>query len=107
MTGTFILGVPTADRADLVSLAEQIENDPKYSEYRYFDGAAFVETLLPMVISTATWATLRTWIRARADVQKATRIACQGIEIEGMNRKDAERIIQILSDRLAVQDGDE
>lgn len=106
MVDVFILGVPVSDSVELKSLAEGVVTAPEFSEHRYFDGATFVETLLPLVLSTATWATLRTWIRARADAQKVMRVSVDGVEITGMKPKDAERIINTLSRRITVH-GDE
>lgn len=102
----FILGVPTSDVADLAGIAGEVANVSELSEHRYFDGAAFIEALMPTVLSAAAWATLREWIRARAEVRKATRISAGGIEITAMNRRDAERIIELLASRIEVEDGE-
>ena len=102
----FILGVPAEEAHDLRTLADQVSTDAEFAEHRYFDGATFVEVLLPLVLSTATWATVRTWIRSRAEVLKATRISMDGVEITAMKPKDAERIIKLLSDRVAIEDAD-
>lgn len=107
MNDAFILGVPSTDQDDLVELTRKLNKSPEFSEQRYFDGAAFMETLLPMVISAPFWATLTIWIRARADVQKTTRIAFRGVEITAMNRKDAERIISTLLERVNIEHVDE
>ncbi len=102
----FILGVPTQEADDLRTLADQVSPDAEFSEHRYFDGATFVEAILPLALSTATWATVRTWIRARAEVLKATRISVDGVEITAVKPKDAERIIKLLADRQAIEDAD-
>lgn len=103
----FILGVPTEEARDLRALADQVMSDAEFAEHRYFDGATFVETILPLVLSTATWATVRTWIRSRAEVLKATRISVGGVEITAVKPKDAERIIKLLADRQRVGDVDQ
>lgn len=102
----FILGVPTQEAHDLRTLADQVSPDAEFAEHRYFDGATFVEAILPLVLSTATWATIRTWIRARAEVLKATRISVDGVEITAVKPKDAERIIKLLADRQTIEDAD-
>lgn len=103
----FILGVPTEEARDLRALADQVMSDAEFAEHRYFDGATFVEAILPLALSTATWATVRTWIRSRADVLKATRISVNGMEITAVKPRDAERIIKLLADRLTVEDADQ
>lgn len=105
--GVFILGVPTQEVHDLRALADQVSTDAEFAEHRYFDGATFVEVVLPLALSAGVWATVRTWIRSRAEVLKATRISVDGVEITAMKLKDAERIIKLLSDRVAVEDGDQ
>ena len=105
MADVFIVGVPTSDKADLEALAVRIGIPPDFSEQRYFDGQTFIEAVLSTGLSAAGWATLRTWIRARAEVLKATRIAGRGIEITAMGAKDAERMIQVFTENLPDDDG--
>ena len=106
MADVFIVGVPTSDKADLEELAVRIGIPPDFSEQRYFDGQAFIEAVLYSGgLSAAGWATLRTWIRARAEVLKATRIAGRGIEITAMGAKDAERMIRVFAESLPDDDG--
>jgi hypothetical protein len=106
MADVFIVGVPTSDKADLEALAVTIGIPPDFSEQRYFDGQAFIEAVLSTGLSVAGWATLRTWIRARAEVLKATRIAGRGIEITAMDAKDAERMIRVFAEKLPDDDGE-
>jgi len=106
MSDKFIIGVPAEESDDLSLLANQLGTSHESAEQRYFDGAAYVEVIVPMVLSAAAWATLRTWIRARAEIRKATRVAYKGVEITAMSAKDSERIISMLSDKLTVKDGD-
>lgn len=102
----FILGVPTEEARELRAFTGQVLVDAEFAEHRYFDGATFVETILPLVLSTTAWSTVRTWIRSRAEVLKATRISVGGMEITAMKPKDAERIIRLLGDRLTIEDDD-
>lgn len=104
--GVFILGVPTQEVHDLRALADQVSTDAEFAEHRYFDGATFAEVIIPLALSTTVWTTVRTWIRSRAEVLKATRVSVDGVEITAMKRKDAERIIKLLSDRVAIEDVD-
>lgn len=106
MTDAFILGVPTVDDTDLTALTDQIGSPRDFAKQRYFDGAAFIEALVPTALSAAAWATLRGWIRARADVQKATRITIDGIEMTAISATDAVRLITALAERVSVQDDD-
>ncbi len=68
MKDIFIIGVPASESDDLSKLSEQLGTSKDFSEQRYFDGAAYIEVIVPMVLSAAAWATLRAWIRARADI---------------------------------------
>jgi hypothetical protein len=104
MTETCIVGVPPDDTSDLTTLVSSLEVDGDLAEQRYFDGATFVEVVLPLLLSSSAWKTLRAWIVARADVRKATRIAYRGIEITATNPKDAIRIIQLLEEGAEVRD---
>ena len=104
MNEIFIVGVPTVDSDDLTKLSERLGTSQDFSEQRYFDGATFIEVIVPSVLSAAAWATLRAWIRARADVLKATRVAYRGVEITAMNAKDSERIINLLTANLTVDE---
>lgn len=103
----FILGVPSGESHDLRALTDQVADKAEFAEHRYFDGAAFTEVILPVVQSAAVWLTLRTWIRARAEVRKATRVSVDGIEITAMKPKDAERIIKLIEDRRSIEDVDQ
>lgn len=79
MNETFIVGVPTSERTNLVSLAEQIDGASDLVEHRYFDGAGFVEVVLPLVLTPAAWSLVRSWILSRAEVQMSTRVSVKGI----------------------------
>lgn len=105
-SASFILGVPSSDAVELAGVSESLVDEPAFSEHRYFDGAAFVETLLPLMLSTSAWATLRHWIHARAEVQKATRISVGGIEMTAIKPADAVRLIELLASRVTVEDSD-
>lgn len=107
MSDVFIIGVPTSDSGDLSQLSQQIGASQDLLEQRYFDGSTFVEFIVPVVLSGAAWATLRTWILARADIRKATRVTLRGIELTGMNAKEAARIISMLSENLTIDDANE
>lgn len=107
MNDICIIGVPASESDDLSKLSDQLGTSKDFSEQRYFDGAAYIEVIVPMVLSATAWATLRAWIRARADILKATRVAYRGVEITCMNAKDSERIISMLSENVTVEDGDE
>jgi hypothetical protein len=98
MGDSFIIGVPVEDRDDLTSLAEELQAKGDLGEHRYFDGATFVEVVLPLVLSGGSWLTIRTWLRTRADKQKAMRVTCRGTEITGMKPRDAERMIRVLAE---------
>ncbi len=93
MVDVLIVGVPTSDKDDLQALTAAIRVAPEFSEQRYFDGETFVEIVLSAALSSAAWATLRSWIQARAEVLKATRVAGRGIEITAVDAKSAERLI--------------
>lgn len=99
-----IIGVPESDREDLVELADHLRLDNNFGQHRYFDGSTFVEILLPMLLSTGSWLTLRTWIKARAETQKQMRVTCGGIEITGMAARDAERVIKTLAEAVELKD---
>lgn len=100
-----IIGVPLDDSAELSSLAASLSLEQDFGEQRYFDGAAYVELVVPLVFSSASWLTLRTWIRARAEVLKAQRVVYDGVEITAMKPRDAERIIQLLRKSKRDPDG--
>lgn len=87
-------------------LTDQVTSDAEFAEHRYFDGATFVEAILPLLLSTAAWATVRTWIRSRAEILRATRISVGGVEITAVKPKDAERIIKLLTERVTIEDVD-
>ncbi len=105
MADIFIVGVPAPDRADLEALAAELGVAGNLVEQRYFDGDIFAEIVLSASMSAAAWATLRTWIRARAEVLKATRVSSRGIEITGYTRADAERLIKACDDVSPDDDG--
>lgn len=108
MDTVFILGVPPADQEDLLTLATELQATPEFAEHKYFDGAAFVEIVLPIVFTAQAWRTLRTWIQTRGEVAKATRVTTSDFEITGMTPDQAERIIAVLSEHVTVEnvDGD-
>lgn len=105
MEDNFILGVPAEDAPDLQALADKITTNPEFYEHRYFDGATFTEVILPIMLSTGGWATLRAWIRSRGQTQRSTRVTIDGIEIVGMKAEDAERIIKTIQEQRK-SDGD-
>lgn len=108
MNETCIVSVPAEDREDLAALIDRLPIEEDFGEHRYFDGAVYVEALVPLVsLTSAAWLTLRTWIKARAEVQKAMRVTCRGVEITAMNRKDAERIIRLLGDAVTLDDDED
>lgn len=107
MTDTsIIVGVPTEDLTGLQALTASLDTGAEFSEHRYIDGATYIEAIVQVAFSTASWATLREWIRARADIRKTTRITFDGVEITAMSRKDAERLIELIRSRLSLEDGD-
>lgn len=93
-----IVGVPRTDYEELVNLAAELGQELDTTEQNYFDGADFVDLLVPIIFSGAAWATLRTWIVTRAAQHKLTRITYNGVEIESMSPKDAERIIKAIDE---------
>ncbi|GHH42141.1 hypothetical protein [Lentzea cavernae] len=96
MADLCVVGVPVKDRADLEGLVRKIPGSGDPFESQFFDGVAFVETVVPIVLSGAAWLTLRTWIQARAEVRKATRISYRGFEFTAVNPADAERILKVI-----------
>lgn len=93
-----VVGVPPSDLDELLALAGLLEVEISPMEHRYFDGAAFVEAILPLVFSGTALATFRTWIRARAEVRKATRVTFKGLEITATKPADVERIVRLLAE---------
>lgn len=106
MNETFIVGVPTSERDNLIDLAGQVEGASDLAEHRYFDGAEFVEVVLPLVLTPAAWSLLRSWIVSRAEVQKSIRVSVKGIELTGVKVKDAERMIANLLKHVTLTDSD-
>lgn len=103
----FILGVPPLDAHDLHAISDLVTNSAEFEEHRYFDGATFIEVILPLVLSTGAWRAVREWIHSRADVQKATRISLDGVEITAVKAKDAERVIKLLLEHLTIKDNEQ
>ncbi|WP_129590561.1 hypothetical protein [Cryobacterium aureum] len=97
-----IIGVLPADRDDLADLASSLGRDSDVTEQRYFDGANFLDLLLPLGTTTASataiWATVRTWLITRSDQLKNSRVTYNGrdIVIDGMNRRDTVKVISAL-----------
>ena len=96
MNQHIIVGVPLEDIADVEELAVSLDCRDAISEHQYIDGTPYVDIFIDVLSGGAAWLTLRTWITTRANKHKKTRITFNGIEIEGVSPRDAERIIKLI-----------
>ena len=103
----FIIGVPSEDRAELAALVAEIGEPDDLVEHRYFDASLFVDALIHAGMSAAAWDVVRTWIKSRAEVKKATRISVGGIEMTALSPRDAKKMLKNLAAHLERADDDD
>ena len=101
-----IIGVPQADVDALSELAESLSVESDISRDRYLNGAEFLDLAATLLTTAAVWETLRTWINARAEVAKATRIVVDGVELIAVNPKQAEALLRVIAKQFP-RDGDD
>jgi hypothetical protein len=107
MTETFILGVPSEDRAELEKVIGEMGDPVELVEHRYFDASLYADALVNAGVAAAGWDVLKTWIKARAEVRKATRISLNGIEVTAYSVREAEKMIAIIREAIDLNQGDD
>jgi hypothetical protein len=91
MTIAIMVQVTEDDTSDLQTLLETANSTSPLIEARPFDGESVVQVML--ILTPATFAALKTWIRSRAEQRKAFKIAYNGIELSGYTPAEAEQLL--------------
>jgi hypothetical protein len=88
---TVSVQVPAAEAADLDKLVRDLAADTETIESRAFDGGLVVTAVVTVV--TATLPVLRSWLLARSQERRTTKVTIRGKQFQGYS---ADEVIAML-----------